>query len=906
MPGRWSRVAVTIALVAASAAQAQEGPDVEQLARRAALEREVGRAVDVRWDPATGAPASIRFDPPLLVPSVESDGPHAAARRVLERVGALFGATPPTLAPGEVRSFGPLRIVELEQRVGDTPVLGGKLAVTLRRQGDAVVCLSVQGRVLRGVPPWLPDLDGPGRVVTRLDDGAWRVARREVVVDGSGEPVELLRGSGGEVLSRRSLARHGAARGTVPGAAGAQPLRDLWVERGGERSTTDEAGAFDGVEAALPWGLSGPFERVVPRTGADYPAARDGVLSLDFPADDLRRAEVSVFFHLVETRRFFGTIPGLPRAAVDTPVAAQVGLGDLNAFASPTTLTLEGRTFRHAVAFGYRIGLDPAIVTHERGHVLLFALGFDAEPPATARAPGRPPRPAESDAIHEGLADYLAAARLGSPHLGTESGGDFSRSIDDDKVYPQDLSGGAHEDGMILSGALWDARRAAAGRASSIDAAALAAVPGLTGSSTMPGLARDIVARAATDLQPLLREHLAAHGLLPGPGDRPPLIEVRPAGEQDPARLSVEAGRALAVTVLGLEAGRAPGRVDVLVAGPRFLTTRPGPTRGGATTVHLRLTPGATEVGAFELTITAQSRRSGKQAVRTVAVMVLPAAARRPGRDGVRVLQAVAGQVARVPLSTVAPALPGGLPARLTLSGWRSGGVAVVGSELVLTPREDEVGTHEFSVHAEPDFAGRSMTAPRTNRVVLVVRPEGGGVAAEVDVHEEQPPQGLAVVPPGESVRVHAGETARLLLRPVRHPTDAAAARPRPVLPEDEGGPLRAPTDPWRRPLRGATVALAGGPDFVTVAAGKHPLSDEVFAPEGAEVADHTLTITPPADAPAGVHEVRLVLRQGPRELARRTVRVVVIPGEWRAPAGDDQPRPEGTGLIRPLERTAR
>jgi hypothetical protein len=67
-------------------------------------------------------------------------------------------------------------------------------------------------------------------------------------------------------------------------------------------------------------------------------------------------------------------------------------------------------------------------------------------------------------AMHEGFSDYLACTMTNQPHVGVgfyvnpQDG--YLRNIDNNKRYPNDITGEPHNDGLIISGALWNARQA--------------------------------------------------------------------------------------------------------------------------------------------------------------------------------------------------------------------------------------------------------------------------------------------------------------------------------------------------------------------------------------------------------------------------------------------------------------
>ncbi|MAE70146.1 MAG: hypothetical protein CME06_06715 [Gemmatimonadetes bacterium] len=68
-----------------------------------------------------------------------------------------------------------------------------------------------------------------------------------------------------------------------------------------------------------------------------------------------------------------------------------------------------------------------------------------------------------SSAMHEGFSDYWACTVNDDPQVGEGmmlNGDPYLRTIENDKVYPDDLVGEGHIDGEIIAGAMWDTRLA--------------------------------------------------------------------------------------------------------------------------------------------------------------------------------------------------------------------------------------------------------------------------------------------------------------------------------------------------------------------------------------------------------------------------------------------------------------
>jgi Zn-dependent metalloprotease len=71
---------------------------------------------------------------------------------------------------------------------------------------------------------------------------------------------------------------------------------------------------------------------------------------------------------------------------------------------------------------------------------------------------------APSDAQHEGWSDYTAATITNQPLIGrgfySGNPDQYLRTVDNTNRYPEDWQGESHNDGLIISGALWDLREA--------------------------------------------------------------------------------------------------------------------------------------------------------------------------------------------------------------------------------------------------------------------------------------------------------------------------------------------------------------------------------------------------------------------------------------------------------------
>lgn len=93
------------------------------------------------------------------------------------------------------------------------------------------------------------------------------------------------------------------------------------------------------------------------------------------------------------------------------------------------------------------ISQDPSIVVHESVHALIDSLSglpFDGE----------------GGAINEGIADFVTALQLNTPHMAESSylKGPYRRSVENSYTL-QDKNGGLYHDSGIISGLLWEIRQ---------------------------------------------------------------------------------------------------------------------------------------------------------------------------------------------------------------------------------------------------------------------------------------------------------------------------------------------------------------------------------------------------------------------------------------------------------------
>ncbi len=162
------------------------------------------------------------------------------------------------------------------------------------------------------------------------------------------------------------------------------------------------------------------------------------------------RAERNSYYHVTRVSRWVrGIDTSKYLSKVDDPMLVFVNIRevDCNAFWDGTAIVTmeESQSCRNT-------GAMPSVLYHEYGHAidefLYTALTGDN---ITNRA------------IEEANADIVSAFILDDPKIGTgffkDDDSRFLRTCDNDLRYPEDRTGESHDDGMILSGAIWDVRK---------------------------------------------------------------------------------------------------------------------------------------------------------------------------------------------------------------------------------------------------------------------------------------------------------------------------------------------------------------------------------------------------------------------------------------------------------------
>ncbi len=272
----------------------------------------------------------------------------------------------------------------------------------------------------------------------------WQVTSR--TADPAGRWVSLVDAETGALLEVWNEIRFASGtvtgrhhRRTVDGSAlVSSPMPGQIVRAGGASDVTDDRGAFT-VNAGGPYttDFDGDYLRIVNAAGGEGALAESGT-SLEWTSAEASQAEIDTWKFLHDAKAW-GDVYAPGVAWVANPVLATVNLGqtcnaywdgDLNFFSAGGGCNNTGQI--------------ADVVYHEWGHGFhyhsLDAGSFDGS-------------------VSEGAGDTLAIlltqdANM-SPYFGVGDPNGI-RDLGPDRVYPQDVVGEVHEDGLIFGGAMWD------------------------------------------------------------------------------------------------------------------------------------------------------------------------------------------------------------------------------------------------------------------------------------------------------------------------------------------------------------------------------------------------------------------------------------------------------------------
>ncbi len=458
-------VAMLVALVRAASAQ--------QVAAQRLLGLE-GVPLPATHDPATGAVIAMRGARVPLAGGRESAAPALRAW-VLEH-GAAFGLEPSTdelvCERDEPLPAGRHRI-QLRQYWNGWPVEGGDARGIVDAQGElcylassflsAIRCattaltgsdqaVTVAARAAGGSPA----AQGPGLWIRRRD-GVDRLAWRVVLVEGGGrETLSWVDARSGELLATDEGSVH--ALGFVYPTDPRAPVAEV-----------DLARLVPGVGLHASW--LGIDDGLYPKA---EPVGPDGDyrFSPNHPSFD----QVNVYWHA--DRFLHGFLGSLGYTGPPESLIVRI-----NRATEPFVAQTSGRYVdlgRPIPGFVQDVARSQDIIYHELTHAVLYGFGVGASGPRR-----------EAVALHEGLADYFAAALTGDPGIGQwlyltfpagatrvdQPADPWNYSHYDQVGYSGGEIGSPWGNGMILSSTLWDLRGTLGASADSLVLEALVYLP---------------------------------------------------------------------------------------------------------------------------------------------------------------------------------------------------------------------------------------------------------------------------------------------------------------------------------------------------------------------------------------------------------------------------------------------
>lgn len=430
-----------------------------------------GTGWTVRFDEDTGAPYRM-FGTGIPVDTSSEFAVLSGVRAFLGRHADLLRVSPKRLSGG-IASYAEhldTWYVEIPVRYDGLPVYRGSVQARVKhgnlvllgveaydgvpREGEAVIDASeavaiaidlgpaagVDHRVLSSAPLWLPLKRGNDLTLVR----AFEV--HTITQDPIGEWISFVDAETGELLNVHNDVRFYEIRGEHhPRHPGQElttsPLYELQVITPNGNIYTDANGQFSADGGSFTAQLRGRDIRVRD--------ARDGQISgADFTAGDytlragssITQAELNTFIATQDIQEWGRRVAPDVNVGNNNMVANVNVDGSCNAFYSPNQSSIN---FYRESSRCNNTGLIADVVYHEWGH------GFHAWSLRTGTYDG---------SLGEGTGDIIAALQtrdaIMAPYFNKNGSG--IRNMGPDRVYPRDVVGEVHTDGLIFAGALWD------------------------------------------------------------------------------------------------------------------------------------------------------------------------------------------------------------------------------------------------------------------------------------------------------------------------------------------------------------------------------------------------------------------------------------------------------------------
>jgi len=447
-----------------------------------------------------GPPAAIFGGHSAALPGWTRDA-LASAGEYFTREAARFGLRPglDSLEAVEQRAERGLRHVRLRQRYRGLPVVGGEYMLTATESGELRM---ISGHVITGL-----DVETRPRVTVAearsTAASAW-IGFSPAAIGES--PLVIHAGPSGAALAYAvELSRPDGFTATAYVDAQNAGLRGVvphYTELTGSGNVyPDDARNPDAFVLRPLARLSNPTQLASPLQVIRDDSTADAVGdsgSFIYPSGDPRIVQTNVYWHVDHFfNDFIVPLGHSHRYAIGVTVNALPGFND-PATSYANALSFSREFMGSDGSRWHNAGLVRDVIYHECGHIVLYDFGL---------------LPAgETAALHEGLADFFAAAASDDPVIGEwlVPGCDAGlRDIASDPTvfrygnYDHVFGGcGAgpgdpHSNGMILSGALWDLRQSLG---PVTEAILVEALPYLASSATFADLAAAML-RADLDLR---------------------------------------------------------------------------------------------------------------------------------------------------------------------------------------------------------------------------------------------------------------------------------------------------------------------------------------------------------------------------------------------------------------------
>ncbi len=384
-----------------------------------------------RWDSRTGNP---RF---LYAPGVDARD----ASLLLVDVARLCGVDPHELRQDKAVFNQDQTVLRWSREWNGAQVVGDEVRMVVKNG-------HIGGIWVRLSPVAMPLQPRPGEVVFPIESArgitsvlAQRREEQGVItwVDRLGHEVLRYTEHRYDSLDVSHLER------TVGDAHVSSPARDLWIA---DLAGTSDTTAVDGshsLTGTLTVDLDGPYLQVLSngssQTRTGVTPDESGLATL-VGGTDISDASATVLAH---TPVVFDWLtdrwPSHPWIGEKVVANVDISSGSCNAWYTSGTINFLVGSSTSCSNFGQIADVVYHEVGHGIHHYILTGGTFAGD-------------------VSEGSADYVSATITNDPILapGSRNGTGYIRELDTDKVYPDDIIGEVHNDGLVWGSFLWNLR----------------------------------------------------------------------------------------------------------------------------------------------------------------------------------------------------------------------------------------------------------------------------------------------------------------------------------------------------------------------------------------------------------------------------------------------------------------